>query len=275
MFKTGAALVLGALAFGSQAHAATLTQLFQGGNVFISDEDGEKIIDRNNNGTLDVGDSIRGVLTFDQAVLGNNQQISLTHATGNSELTGIFQIQVLSKTASIAFPGQFNYTFGVDSTFASQYGSGAMVVLYEDPVGGTDAKVNVSGITQAQSEASVTDGNLFLVLGLAKGSNGWIARGGDNPALIQNPSDRLGASTFALDRVSSSGVAGNWALNTLSNPAGSGAFIGTSQIGGGFPGSPWPLSSESDAQFSSIPTPSAVLGGLLLMGGLIRRKAHA
>ena len=278
MWKFGCALLTAGV-FGATAQAATVSQIVNSGgfpaDVFVSDENGEVVIDRNQNGLIDVGDSIRGVLTFDQIKVNANPLQHLLHSVGNSELGGIFQILVTAKIPTGDPTAPFRFTFAPDAAFTAERGANAntMILLYDD-AGITHFNIHAAGSTAA-SEASVTDGNLFLELGIGALGNAFFGFGGDNPALAGNPSTRLGDSIFALSRTSSNGIAGGWMLDTLSNPAGLGEFIGTSQIGGPFGGSPWQLSSESDAEFRVIPTPTALGGGLLLMAGLLRRKARA
>jgi hypothetical protein len=270
------------MTFAGAANAATVSQIVNSGGsparVFVSDESGEKIIDRNNNGILDVGDSVRGVLTFDQISVNSGPLQHLLQSVGNEELTGIFQILVTSKVATGDPTAPWRFTFAVDNSFVAERNAsaGTMFQLYVDG-GLSHFNVNAAGSTAA-SEATVTDGQLFLELGIAQAGNQFFSFGGDNPALAGNPSTRLADSIFALSRTSFNGVAGGWNFQQMSNPAGNGEFIGTSQIGGGFPGSPWSLSNETDAEFTvvtGIPTPSALGGGVALMLGLLRRKARA
>jgi hypothetical protein len=263
------------MAVGTAAQAATITQLMNApAHIFFSDEDGEAFLDNNSNGVIDPGDVFRGAVSFDQFRRNNEDQVPLLHAVGNSEVGGVFQIKVVSKTPrGPFFPGQYNYTFAPDPAFEALHGPGAMVVLWEDPAPGLSDFVINSAASQAASIATVTDGNVFLVLGFSQEGNGWFGQGSDNPTPLSNPSDRLAISIFALSRVSTEGVAGGYSFATLSNNAGTGEFIGTSNIGGPFAGSPWPLSSESDVEFQllAVPTPSALFGGAVMMLGLLRR----
>lgn len=287
------------IGFAGTTKAATLDELLlsQGipALVFASDENAESLV--NNVGAaniIDVGDAIKGVISIDQLKVNASQQFALRNDVGNSEWGGIFQILVTGKQSLGVDPmsgiEQFAFEFGVDPTFATQFGgvgSNTMVVMWEDRGTGNHFDVHdallqageTPGADTADAEASVRDGLFYWALGLERASNRWIGFGADNVLLPLNASDRLGESIFALDRTAHTFAAGGLGaahdLLDRTNPAGTGEFIGTSQIGGKANGSPWDLSSETDVEFTIIPAPSALMGGLVLLGGVMLRRRRA
>lgn len=105
----------------SQASAATVGQLFQTGPNQLSDEDRGYLIDRvqTNVGQIDIGDSIRGHLNFNTI---NSAGANLGGGTGNSELSGVYQLLVADKVDLGG--GNFNYTFLPDPAFQADIGGG-------------------------------------------------------------------------------------------------------------------------------------------------------
>jgi hypothetical protein len=276
-----AAAVLGAVALTAQAATVNslITYVPGGGdlNVFASDENRETLIDRDGNGFIDQGDSLRGIITFDQLVVNGGVQNAMVHSSGNSELTGVFQLLVAAKVSTGNPLNPFNFVFAPDPAFDTA-GNGTMIRLYEDFVGGTTFDLDDNGTplpkTQAAAEATVTDGSFYWSLGIANPGNAWVGGGFDDPSLAVNPSFRFGTSAFALDRTAETfGLGGLGAIHALlpqtDQLGNTGEFIGTSNIGGPTTGSPWPLSSDSQAEFVVVPVPAAVYPGLAMLGGVI------
>jgi hypothetical protein len=276
--------------FATQSRAATLDELFlsQGlpANVFASDENAETLINRvGADNIIDVGDSIRGVISIDQLKVNASQQFALRRDVGNSEFGGIFQLRVVEKNPLA--DGTFQFVFGADSDFEAQYGTGTVLAMWEDRGSGNMFDVHdavhqpgeTPGAQQSDAETSVSDGLFFWTLGLVRPTNNFIGFGLDDVNTALNASTRLGESIFALDRTSQTftngGLGAKYDLTDRTNPAGTGEFIGTSQIGGRVFASPWPLSSETDVEFTIIPTPSALMGGLVLLGGVMLRRRFA
>ena len=260
-------------------------------DVLASDEKREKLIDREGQNTiLDVGDSLRGVFSFDQFKVNDRPTTSLEHGQGNSEWGGIFQIMITGKTATNVPERPYRFTFGPDPAFETMYGDGAMVVFWEDfePPAHLSSfdldDVNdpsSNGADQIDAEASVTDGTFYWTLGFVRDSNAWTALGSDDITAAANPSDRLAEGVFALDRTgetfNANGLGADHQLADLTNPAGTGEFIGTTNVGGPTVGSPWPLSSNMNAEFIVIPEPATLaligLGGLVMMPRRSRRES--
>jgi hypothetical protein len=118
-------------AFNCTANAAVLDHIVFGPNSG-SDENREYLIDNvfTATGQIDVGDAFRGHINFNTL---NDASANLGGATGENELSGIFQVIVLSKVAIGG--GQFAFTFGPDPTFAEGAGTLGglpMIVLWED-----------------------------------------------------------------------------------------------------------------------------------------------
>jgi len=121
-----------------QTDAATITSLFQGGANSASDEDRDYLIDRNfngiaqglpgsNAGSIDVGDSLRFLFNINTV---NSVGANAGGTTPNNEWTGLGQIIVLTKSATVG--GVTSYTFGVDPAFSGVFGTGAIIVMFED-----------------------------------------------------------------------------------------------------------------------------------------------
>lgn len=127
-------LAAGALALGlaTTASAGSILSLMKNGNNQASDEDREYLIDRNLGtggvvGQLDVGDSLRGLVSMNTLNAGSG---NVGGVTPNNEWTGVFQAQVLTKVDTGT--GVFIYTFGPDAAFEATYGTGALVAMFED-----------------------------------------------------------------------------------------------------------------------------------------------
>jgi hypothetical protein len=110
--------------------ADTVLSLFNNGPNQASDEDREYLIDRvfTVTGQLDVGDSLRA--TFNMNTL-NSGGANLGGTTPNNEWTGIAQAIIFSKVTA---GGITTYNFRPDPAFEAVYGTGALVVFYEDAV---------------------------------------------------------------------------------------------------------------------------------------------
>ena len=125
-----AAVSTGALGVPA-ASAATLEQLIsQSNRFFLEDDSVERLIDRNNNTTVDEGDSVGGVVALRAFVEQPSGTTRLLDGVQNSALHGLFQLQVTAKTQAA---GGFTYQFGPDSEFGTSLGvPGAMFALWED-----------------------------------------------------------------------------------------------------------------------------------------------
>lgn len=166
LLRVAAAAVLTCSAFG--AMAVPVSSVVPAGSVSFSDNSAEWLIDRNANGTLDVGDALRGMFSIDN-ITGSGPQIQIGGTSGVNELTGVFQTVVLSKVAT-ATPGLFNYTFGFDPL--SGFGAGVVGVLYDDPANNF-ARIGCGTI--AACEATASGGAVWAEVGIGGLGGFWTA----------------------------------------------------------------------------------------------------
>jgi len=252
----------------------------------LTDANGENLIKGAGNtggGIIEVGDYLTGVFDYNRISpgLSGYPGTQIGSGTAYSELTGIFLLQVTSKTA--AGGGTFNFTFGADSAkFASLYGlgglsAGTMIRLFDD----VNPNFTLSG-TNAGSIASATDGVQFMdvgftgVGGTAAAGEGWLVLGGSDNfgALASQPySTTLGTANFAVDRTSNAGAGGGLVLikqtTTLTTAfGGSAEFVGSSTIkGSAGTGIAWTGASQTNLDFiAAVPVPTAAWMGLPLLG---------
>jgi hypothetical protein len=170
---TGALLV--GIGAASTANAAGLNDFFKFGGLETNwdDNSAEYWIDTNNNSILDVGDRLRGIFRVD-TVNGESPYIDPPARATGVALTGIFDTTVLSKTADgvptsgiLAGTTTYDFTFGPTASFAAEAGglTGAIVAFYTDAADNFDQGVQLTCVTTASCEGTVTDGTLRLVLG--------------------------------------------------------------------------------------------------------------
>ncbi|MBH9576534.1 PEP-CTERM sorting domain-containing protein [Inhella proteolytica] len=148
------------------------------GAVLFSDDSAERWIDVNDNGVLDIGDKLRGILTINQ-ISGGGPATLIGGNTGNNELTGIFQTVVTNMVA--AGTGKFDYTFAADAAFAAEFGLAAGTVgAFFDDSANNFAREGCG--TYGACEATATGGALWASFGLSGGF--WTAAGAAaNPGL--------------------------------------------------------------------------------------------
>lgn len=163
---------VGALAAGGTSVANAIPA----GNVLLSDDSAERWIDVNNNGILDVGDKLRGIVTINQS--GSAPATLIGGNTIYNELTGIFQTVV---TSMVADGSKWDYTFAADPAFAAEFASkgataGAVGLFFEDSANDfRRANCGVGGAagSYADCEATATGGSLWASFGIAGGF--WTA----------------------------------------------------------------------------------------------------
>lgn len=273
----------------SQAASVDFTSLVQfgpsgiGAKNSLTDSNGEDLIKGAGNsqaGIIEVGDYLTGV--FDYGRIGNQTQgfpgPFIGKGTAYSELTGVFMLKVIGKTATGA--GTFNLSFGSDAAaFAAQYGlasvnSGTMIRLFDD----VNPDYTQSG-SVAASIASATNGVQFLDAGFtgaggtAAAGEGWLVlNGSDNfgALVFNNDSLTLGTANFGLSRTSTAGFGGGLVLEKqVSVPFGFNAeFLGSSTIKGSLDSaSVWTGISQTNITFvAAVPVPTAAWMGLPLLG---------
>ena len=142
------------------------------------DANGDQQIDAGEgiNGILDVGDKLSSVIEITKLVDENGILGDVVLGTGGvGELTGIAEIEVVSKTVTLA--GTL-LTFGPSATFEATYGTGAMVAFFEDA--SLDLDLTTCG-SIAACEAAATNGSDLLTAGFAGDlDEEWYAIGSDN-----------------------------------------------------------------------------------------------
>lgn len=189
---------------GAVGSANALT-LFSGVNL-LEDDNREYLIKGTGNtnaNTIEIGDSLRGVIEF-----GKIEQINAPFGSINPispELTGIFQTYV-KDIVDYDLDGQIDdIIWGASANFEAAYGAGAMVSLF---LGGTNLDLN-SCSSIANCELAATDGALWAVAGFGDVDDQWISINSNlNWGLVTT----LAASTKV--------AAVNYALSVLTNNTG-------------------------------------------------------
>jgi len=179
------------LAIGSAQAASVTSQFFPDELNQLSDNSGESIgVDSSAaggpNGLLDVGDTLRGTLqigTIEDLTGGGGT--NTLGAGGVNELSGIFEVQVLTKVAT-ATPGLFDFTFGAYAPFAAEFGlsAGTLIALYEDATPDYDRTQGA----KAAIEAGAVNGSLLFELGFGLDlDEAWSAFGApDMPSIFSS-----------------------------------------------------------------------------------------
>ncbi len=250
IFVTALLLVFSA---GAKAEAAGILSLFQAGTNTASDEDRAYLINAGvtTSTTLDVGDSLRGLVNFNTL---NSGSANVGGATPNNELSGVFQVKVLTKVGvdvdANTTSDFFIFTFGPDPAFEATFGTGAITVLFEDPSktfrsdfsdpgacagcapldDGTtvaapsaeDLGVNASKTTEEAFIATATDGTRFITLGFtdATGAGSSVAGAGQGITATTGVILTGGADDIATFFATASGttlVTENFGLNRIVN----------------------------------------------------------
>lgn len=268
-----AALATGAIGVPS-ADAATLEQLVRQNLSFsLEDNSAEDLgVDQNANGLLDVGDTLKGVFSFENFVGLPSGETFPLNGTDNSAVHGLFEIEVAEKNGSA---GAFTFDFQPHAGFESAFGDGAMVALWES---GTPLNVFNCG-TKAACEAGATEGDLALVLGFDEGENIWGAGPapddieaareisftsniGTYGARINVLESNINVPEF-LDLTAASVIAGEL-VDFPAQVILSGQILGSAEID-----SEYPTFDDADIQMSVVPIPAALplfLAGLGALG---------
>lgn len=142
------------------------------GVTILEDDNIEYVLDSNGNikttGTLEVGDRLRAVITFNNVLQADNSIYTPLSGVGGLQLTGISEIQISGFSAD----GQTVY-FAPSASFEATYGTGAMAALYsQDP--GTFA-TSCNAVSVAACETTATNGSLWAVAGFGDVDDFWFA----------------------------------------------------------------------------------------------------
>ncbi|RLA40408.1 MAG: hypothetical protein DRR42_25905 [Gammaproteobacteria bacterium] len=272
------ALGLAVASSGTQA-----LSLWGGLNAFEDDNMETQGVDLNQNGLLDMGDTIRGTITFTKQFDPFSLHDTITLGAPGEELTGIFETEVVAKIDN--GDGTFNYVFGAYSGFEADYGTNAMVALFTENPGdfyttGTD---RCSSIVDCETKA--TDGSAWMTFGVVgDADNFWVALNVDGDDVdFSNvaASRKVGFVNYALSVLTnstpytilqqvscSSGCAGDGLVDII----GSGDLLGGQGLTNGYT-----VRSDIDFQIRVVPTPGSLallgLGLLGLAGARSRKKA--
>lgn len=282
MNKLRMAVAIAGVIGATSAVAAPVSSAVDAGTVLFSDNSAEYLIDRNNNGTLDVGDSLRGILSIDN-ITGSGPQVAIGTGTAYNELTGLFQVVVTSKTfiGVVSGVARYDYTFGFDATFGQ--GAGVVGVLYDDAAQDFARSNCGVGNTVAECEATATGGSLWATLGL--GATGfWSASAAvETPGLGANLplATPLGSFSMGLDFITNNtGFSWNQVqcldLTTFAvsmvDICGQGGLLATgSGVGGA--DTPYDIFDNVDFTANRVPEPGslALVAAALVGFGAMRR----
>lgn len=252
-------------------------------------------VDVNGNGFLDEGDTLRGIFQIEtrEDLTGGNPQF-VYGSNGNTELTGIFEIVVVSRTqVSNGQDGingtaddQYNFVFGAYAPFQAEFGglSGTtMAVFFEDATPDFDRTGSI-----ALGEATATDGTKVLEIGFTGDADeSWNAFGApQDPSLgaTRPQATSLGTFDFALGILFNTLFGANSGVEAACVPlcpgdgfvdiTGSGGITGTRLPNGTSPAEN-DIFNNVDLVFQPIPEPGTLgmLGvGLLGLGLFLRTR---
>lgn len=310
MTKTLAVLIIGLVALGLTAPPAVAAPVsfFPSEVNLLSDNSAEYLI----NGpfstgvtTLDVTDRLRGIFTVKTIEgLSSGSQVTLGSGTSFNELTGAFDVTVVSKSA--VGGGLFTYAFAPTPVGTSSFAgfgapAGTAVVVFEDLANnfsrvfdattpGPDDGAPDVGVGPFVSEeallARATDGTFRLALGFGGDPDElWICAGcvGDVAiAKITAPPGSAGAVNIQLSILANPwGVGFGQVASTFTGVGGDGLIDvngSSSVLGTGGASTPFDVFDEVNFAVSVLPQPASVLligVGLLALASAVRWRGGA
>lgn len=194
----------------SAANAAPINSLLFGGDENqLSDNSAERLVKGVGNtadGIIEEGDKLRGILRIDTIENLSNPSAGsngIGQASGNQELSAIFEIVITSKTCVTGFGCAFS--FGPSADFQSELNawgfndtSGeATIAFFADNTQEYDRLATTSAI----AEGLVTNGTAFWLFGFdgMGGDDFWTARAdGDNIATLGALTSNTPFGQFAM-----------------------------------------------------------------------------
>jgi hypothetical protein len=275
--------------FAAAASAATIP--LPSGFIQLSDNNAESLINANGTGCtpggdciLGVGDRLRGQFDIN-SIEGLNPPTPATFTpfNGTHELTGIFDITVVSKVAG--FGGQVFFQFAPTGNLST---AGAAVEMYTDPSNDYRRAGCLPTNTVANCEATATNGALWAAFGFGPGSFWTASATSDDISAIGalTPPTPGGSFQASLDfLVNNTGFTFDQkpCANPLGGPTGfpttplvdnSHACASGSLLGTGGVDTPYDSFSNVDFTLLRAPEPGALalLGIGFALAGMARRK---
>lgn len=269
--KTIAAGLMAA-GFSGALYAAPLLPM----EGFFEDNNIEYVTDANGavktSGALAVGDTLWAVVGFEAIRNADNSIFLNLNQAGGPELTGISALQITSIVGN-------KITFGANSSFEAQYGTGALAALYYQNPGDFD----VGCTSRAACTTAATNGSLWMVAGLGDATDVWEA---ETTAIATGADLATIAGLTATTKV----AVANYGLSVLTNNTGyqfgqqfcaecsdlSAQIVGSGDVLGGRGLTNGFLArSDFDFNFARVPVPgtAALLGlGFLGVGWFSRRE---
>ena len=165
------------LGLGLVSASANAFFLYSGpGEFTILEDDNIEYMsyDANQDGILDVGDRLRGVVKFTRIYEEGGAGVQDPYAP---ELTAVFETEVMAITNLNGSGGNNDIIWGPSANFMATYGPGAVLAAY---TGGTSLELFGSGMCNsiATCEANATTaggGTLWAVAGFGDADDQWVS----------------------------------------------------------------------------------------------------